>query len=90
MLIQAGNAEVVMDDSIRFYQKGVKAGNHVELELYRDMFHVFQTFPFLKESAIALNRIGLFVKSFEKRHSTISNSAILIDQKNNQKPLVFE
>jgi acetyl esterase/lipase len=99
MLIQAGNAEVVMDDSIRYYEKGVKAGNHVELELYQHMFHVFQTFPFLKESGIAFKRIGKFVatlseesdgsQSEETFDGDQKNSAVLID-KNNVETLLFK
>jgi acetyl esterase/lipase len=96
MLIQAGSAEVVMDDSIRYYKKGIEAGNHVELELYENMFHVFQTFPFLKESGYAFERIGKFVQSLavdsdgsqsEDTFDGEKDSAILINQFNQSIPL---
>jgi acetyl esterase/lipase len=62
ILIQAGDSEVVTDDAILLFQLASKAGNAVELQLFKDMFHVFPTFPFLPQSAAALSRVGKFVK----------------------------
>jgi acetyl esterase/lipase len=94
MLIQAGDAEVVMDDSIRFYQMGMDCGNHVELELYQDMFHVFQTFPFLPQSRLAFRRVGKFVttlsqdsdgsQSEDTFNGDQKSTAVLIDLHDNE------
>jgi acetyl esterase/lipase len=63
ILIQSGDAEVVMDDAIHFHKKASNAGNQVELQLYKDMFHVFHTFPHLEQSSFALKRAGVFIQS---------------------------
>ncbi|KAI8928721.1 alpha/beta hydrolase fold-domain-containing protein [Entophlyctis helioformis] len=62
MLIQAGDSETLADDSINFHRRSAAAGNRVELQLYTDMFHVFQMIPFIPQTADALGRIGHFVR----------------------------
>ena len=44
-LIQAGTREILLSDSIRFYQALDLAGQPVKLDLYDGMWHVFQFFP---------------------------------------------
>ena len=44
-LIQAGSREILLSDSIRFYQALDLAGQSVKLDLYDGMWHVFQAFP---------------------------------------------
>ena len=44
-LIQAGSREILLSDSIRFYRALDLAGQHVKLDLYDGMWHVFQAFP---------------------------------------------
>ena len=44
-LIQAGSREILLSDSIRFYQALDLAGQPVKLDLYDGMWHVFQIFP---------------------------------------------
>ncbi|KAI9101106.1 alpha/beta hydrolase fold-domain-containing protein [Phlyctochytrium arcticum] len=45
ILIQAGEAEVLADDAKLLYHVARMAGTWCSLELYKDMYHVFQTFP---------------------------------------------
>ncbi|KAJ3324887.1 hypothetical protein HDU76_013295 [Blyttiomyces sp. JEL0837] len=69
LLIQAGDSEVLTDDSIRLHANAVAAGCKSELQLYRDMFHVFQAIPTAVACSEAFRRIGVFVRSSEVGHS---------------------
>lgn len=62
MLIQVGDRETVLSDSIDFADKARAAGVRVELEVWDDMVHVFQQFPAeLIEAREALQAIGDFL-----------------------------
>ncbi len=64
MLIQVGDAEVLLDDSTRVYERAEAAGVDVTLEVNDEMIHVFQIFaPLLPEAVAAIERIGEFAKS---------------------------
>ncbi len=62
MLIQVGDAEVLLDDSTRVAEKAKAAGVDVTIEVWDEMIHVFQVFPMLPEAQQAIDRIGEFVK----------------------------
>jgi acetyl esterase/lipase len=63
MLIQVGDAEVLLDDSTRVAEKATAAGVDVTIEVWDEMIHVFQIFaPTLPEGQQAIDRIGEFVK----------------------------
>lgn len=65
ILMQVGDAELLLDDSIRFAEKAEKAGVNVTLEVYPEMFHIWQMFgPLFPEAQKAINRIGEFINSF--------------------------
>lgn len=61
ILVQSGDSEVVTDDAVLFSENAREAGTHVQLELYKDMFHVFHLFSHLNESTEAVNRIVFFI-----------------------------
>jgi epsilon-lactone hydrolase len=59
LLIQVGDAEVILDDSTRVAAEARKAGVDVTLEVWDEMPHVFQAFAgLLPESDQAIERIG--------------------------------
>ncbi len=59
MIIQVGPDEVLMSDSIMLAERAGAANVEVSLEIWPEMFHVFQAFyPFLKQSRDAIARIG--------------------------------
>lgn len=59
MLIQVGPDEVLMSDSIMLAERAGAANVEVTLEVWPEMFHVFQAlYPFLKQSRDAIARIG--------------------------------
>lgn len=62
LLIQVGERETVLDDSLSFAAKARAAGVDVELEVWDGMIHVFQQFPAeLPEAREALASIGRFL-----------------------------
>lgn len=62
LLLQVGDRETVLDDSIRFADKARAAGVKVELEVYDNMIHVFQQFAdILPDARHAIDSIGRFL-----------------------------
>jgi len=61
LLLQVGDAEILLSDSTRFAERARAAGVDVTLEVYPDMPHVFQGFaPYLPEAEVAMGKIGEF------------------------------
>lgn len=61
-LIQAGTAELLLDDSKRLARRAAAAGVPVELELWENMVHVWHfLYPFEAKARHAIRRIGAFV-----------------------------
>lgn len=63
VLVHAGAAEILRDDSTRLGEKGDKFGLDVSVEVYASMPHVFQLFEKVPESEASLARLGSFIKS---------------------------
>ncbi|HUF53363.1 MAG TPA: alpha/beta hydrolase [Dehalococcoidia bacterium] len=64
LLIQVGDAEILLDDAVRFAQLATESGVDVTLEVWDEMIHVFQFFaPMLPEGVEAINTVGKFIKS---------------------------
>ncbi|MEA2008269.1 MAG: alpha/beta hydrolase [Chloroflexota bacterium] len=61
LLIQVGADEILLDDATRFAEKARKSGVDATLEVWDEMFHVFQITPFLTEAKQAVNHIAEFV-----------------------------
>jgi acetyl esterase/lipase len=60
LLIQVGDAEVLLDDSTRLHQRARAAGVDSTLHVFDEAFHVFQAIPVLPEAAEALEEIAQF------------------------------
>lgn len=62
LLLQVGDAEVLLSDTTRVAGKARDAGVDVTEEVWDDMFHVWHAFaPMLPEGQEAINRIGEFI-----------------------------
>ena len=61
LLIQVGADEILLDDAVRFAGKACEAGGDVTLEVWDEMFHVFQMIWLLAETKQAIGRIAEFV-----------------------------
>lgn len=63
ILIQVGDAEVILDDSTRFAARARLAGVDVTLEIWDEMPHVFQAFAgLLPEADQAIAQIGSWLR----------------------------
>lgn len=60
VLIQAGTHEILLSDSVRLRDRLVVAGIPCRLEVWNDMWHVFQMFP-MKKAGEAMESIGRFL-----------------------------
>ena len=62
ILLQVGDAEVLLDDSTRLAQHAAEQGCDVTLDVWKGMPHVFQGFaPFLPEAVEAISTVGEFI-----------------------------
>lgn len=59
-LIQAGTNEILLSDSIRLRDRMLQAASPCQLEVWADMWHVFQMFP-AKKANEAMESIGRFL-----------------------------
>ena len=59
-LIQVGSLEILQSDSQRLRDRMEEAGVSCRLEVWEDMWHVFQMFP-LKKSALAMDYMAHFL-----------------------------
>jgi monoterpene epsilon-lactone hydrolase len=65
IFMQVGDAELLLDDSVRFAEKAEKAGVTVKLEVWPEMFHNWQLLaPLFPEAQQAIDRICEFIRSF--------------------------
>jgi len=67
LLIHAGEAEVLKDDAIRINELASAAGIDVSLEIYPNMWHVWQINLSLPQATDSLNKIAAFLKSHCKQ-----------------------
>jgi len=64
VLIQVGDDEILLSDSTRFADKMQAAGNRVEIEIWPEMWHVFQLFiGKMPEARKAINKIGAYLRA---------------------------
>ena len=63
LLIQVGDAEVLLDDAVLLAERARKAGVEATLDVWDAMIHVWHWFfPMLDEGQAAIDRIGEFVR----------------------------
>ena len=61
LLVQVGTDEILLDDARRFAAHAQESGVDVTLEVWDEMFHVFQLVSFLPEAKEAVQHIAEFV-----------------------------
>ena len=62
LLVQVGSSELLFDDATRFAERAQAAGVDVTLEIWDDVFHVWQAFAdLLPEARDAIAHIGTYV-----------------------------
>jgi acetyl esterase/lipase len=71
LLMQVGDAEVLLDDTTRVVERVRAVGGRVEITIYPEMFHVFQMYAgLLPEGQQAIDEIGAFVKAHTAERAT--------------------
>ena len=64
MFIQVGDCEILQDDAVKLASIAKKAGVKVELEIWKDMFHVWHYFSrYLSQGREAIKKIGQFIQN---------------------------
>jgi acetyl esterase/lipase len=63
LLVQVGDHEVLLNDSVDFAARARKAGVSVKIEIWDEAFHVFQSIPTLPEAREALTSMAAFLES---------------------------
>ena len=67
LLMQCGDAEILLDDTRRFAAKAQGAGVDVTCEIWPEMFHVFQAFSMiLPEGQQAIESIGSYLRKWAR------------------------
>ncbi len=61
ILIHAGTKEILGEQIAQFHEKARQAGVEIELDLWEDLFHVFQIVPVLPETKRSLEKIAEFI-----------------------------
>lgn len=61
ILVQVGENEVLLDDSVRLKPLADEAGVSLELQVFAGAFHVFQIFPAIPETSAALDNVDAFL-----------------------------
>lgn len=64
MLVQASEAEMLLDDARRYVYKACASGSPVKLQTWTDMVHVWQIFePDLPQATEAWSEVSRFIKA---------------------------
>ncbi len=64
LLIQVGEAEILLDDSLRVAERAKQAGVQVDLEVWDEMVHVWHVFAkLLPEAQQAIEKMGSYVSA---------------------------
>ena len=64
LLIQVGDAELLLDDSTRLAERAKATGVTAELQVWDEAPHVFQALGQLPEAQDALGKVGAFAKAY--------------------------
>jgi phosphinothricin tripeptide acetyl hydrolase len=64
LLVQVGSSEILLGDAMLVADRAGHAGTHVQLEIWPEMIHVWQSFHFmLPEGRAALDGAGAFLRA---------------------------
>ena len=67
LLVHVGDAEILLDDSVRFVENARKAGVEVEFEIWKEMIHVWHFYGgLLPEAKAAITKIAAYIEGKTK------------------------
>jgi acetyl esterase/lipase len=61
LLFHVGSTEMILDDSVRAHDRAKQAGVAAEIEVWRDLPHVFHVFSWLPEAKVAMRKVADFI-----------------------------
>ena len=73
VMIQVGDLEIIMDDSLRVADRIRAAGGTVRLDVWKGMPHVWQAFGYLPEAKLAIEQMGHFMREHAQPHMATSD-----------------
>lgn len=63
ILIHVGEDEILLDDSTRFVEKACVSGVKAQLVVWKNMFHVFQSYgPLIPQAQKSIDQLGQFIR----------------------------
>ena len=65
----AGSTEILLDDSVRAYDRALQAGVDAHIDVWTEMPHVFPLFAMLPEAKDAVRRIAAFIAKHAGREA---------------------
>jgi acetyl esterase/lipase len=75
LFIQVGTREVLLDDSLRLADRAKAVGVEVQLEIWKDMIHVFALFaPWAPEGQQGIEQIGEFIQKHIKKEYLVADT----------------
>ena len=67
LLLQVGELEMLLDDSMRLAERAIDFNLKVELKIWKKMIHVWHIFaPILPEGQEAIEEVAEFIKNIMK------------------------
>jgi acetyl esterase/lipase len=74
LMIQVGESEILFDDAVRLARNAGSAGVETRLEVWPEMFHVWQAFaPALSEGCEALAAVADFINAVLGRKTAVDS-----------------
>ena len=77
LLFHAGSTEMLLDDSVRAYDRAVQAGVEAEIEVWVGLPHVFHVFSLMPESRSGVRAVaGFIARHGERRRESVAEAAV--------------
>ncbi|MFN4150402.1 MAG: alpha/beta hydrolase, partial [Candidatus Sericytochromatia bacterium] len=65
IFLNVGEIEILKDDSVKFYEKGINSGLDIKVKVWKDMIHVFIAFlGVIPEAIECLNEMSEFINKY--------------------------
>jgi acetyl esterase/lipase len=77
LLFHAGSTEMLLDDSVRAYDRAIQAGVEAEIEVWVGLPHVFHVFSLMPESRAGVRAVAEFIgRHGARRRETVAAAAV--------------
>ncbi len=77
LLFHAGSTEMLLDDSVRAYDRAIQAGVEAEIEVWVGLPHVFHVFNLMPESRAGVRAVADFIaRHGERRREAVAAATV--------------